>query len=68
MEDILLKVGDIMFFDWENDGEADHTGIVEKTEKGKVYTIEGNTSGDSCKQKEYDINSNMILGYGTPMY
>lgn len=43
-------------------------GIVEKVENGKVYTIEGNTSGDMCKQNVYDINSNVILGYGTPMY
>lgn len=62
------KAGDIIFFDWDNDDESDHTGIVEKVENGTVYTIEGNTSGDSCKQKEYSINSNVILGYGTPMY
>lgn len=60
--------GDIIFFDWDNDKKADHTGIVEKCENGKVYTIEGNTSGDVCKQKDYDINSSVILGYGTPMY
>lgn len=65
---ILLKVGDIIFFDWENDGEADHTGIVEKTENNTVYTIEGNSSGDTCRQKSYDINSSVILGYGKPAY
>ena len=65
---ILLKVGDIIFFDWENDGEKDHTGIVEKTENNTVYTIEGNSSGDTCRQKSYDINSSVILGYGTPNY
>jgi len=64
----IPKAGDIIFFDWDNDEEADHTGIVEKAENGTVYTIEGNTSGDSCKEKEYSINSTMILGYGTPMY
>ena len=42
-------------------------GIVQKIENGKVYTIEGN-SNDSCKQREYDINSEEILGYGTPKY
>lgn len=68
--DIRLKHGDIIFFDWEysKDGKADHVGIVEKVENGKVYTIEGNTSGDKCKQNNYDINSMVILGYGTPMY
>ena len=27
------KDGDIIFFDWENDGSADHVGIVEKVAK-----------------------------------
>jgi hypothetical protein len=63
------KAGDIIFFDWadSNDGQADHVGIVEKVENGRVYTIEGN-SNDSCKQRDYDLNSNEIRGYGTPMY
>lgn len=65
---ILLKVGDIIFFDWDNDKDADHVGIVEKTENNTVYTIEGNSSGDTCRQKSYGINSSVILGYGTPMY
>ncbi len=67
---IFLKVGDIIFFDWadSNDGKADHVGIVEKVENGKVYTIEGNSNEDTCRQKEYDVGSSVILGYGTPMY
>ena len=67
---ILQKHGDIIFFDWadSNDGKADHVGIVEKVENGKVYTVEGNSTGDTCRQKEYSIDSSVILGYGTPMY
>ena len=42
--------GTIIFFDWENDGETDHVGIVEKCENGVVYTVEGN-SGDACRRK-----------------
>lgn len=69
-EGILQNLGDIIFFDWvdSNDGKADHVGIVEKAENGTVYTIEGNTKGDMCKQNNYDVNSSVILGYGTPMY
>lgn len=65
-----LKAGDIIFFDWadSNDGKADHVGIVEKCEDGIVYTVEGNTKGDICKQNQYNINSSVILGYGTPAY
>lgn len=43
-------------------------GFVDRVENGKVYTIEGNTKGDMCKQNNYDINGRDILGYGTPMY
>lgn len=63
------KPGDIIFFDWadKHDGHADHVGIVKSVENGRVYTIEGN-SNDSCKERNYDLNSNEIRGYGTPMY
>ena len=69
------RPGDIIFFDWDSpggasgpqDGEADHTGIVEKVENGRVYTVEGN-SGDACRQKDYPIGYYEILGYGTPAY
>lgn len=64
---IYQKHGDIIFFDWQGDGYSDHVGIVEKTKNGKVYTIEGN-SGNECKQKEYNADSSVIMGYGTPMY
>lgn len=62
------KHGDIIFFDWNNDSISDHVGIVEKCENGKIYTIEGNTKGDMCKQNVYDVNSDVIAGYGTPNY
>lgn len=62
------KTGDIIFFDWEVDGKVNHVGIVEKVENGKVYTVEGNSTDDTCRQKEYSINSKVIFGYGTPAY
>jgi len=61
------KAGDIIFFDWESDGNSDHVGIVEKIEDGIVYTIEGN-SDDACKQRNYPIGSSVVCGYGIPMY
>lgn len=37
--------GDIVFFDWNNDGRYDHTGIfVKHIDKNRFETIEGNTS------------------------
>ena len=64
----ILREGDIIFFDWEVDGNVNHVGIVEKVENGKVYTVEKNSTDDMCRQKEYDINSKYIFGYGTPAY
>ena len=61
------SAGQIIFFDWECDGEVDHVGIVEKCENGIVYTVEGN-SGDACRQKQYAIGSSVIYGYGIPAY
>ncbi|WP_346991584.1 lysozyme family protein [Agathobacter rectalis] len=61
------QAGDIIFFDWEGDGETDHVGIVEKCENGVVYTVEGN-SGDACRQNQYTVGSSSIYGYGIPAY
>ena len=61
------SAGDIIFFDWEGDGETDHVGIVEKCENGVVYTVEGN-SGDACRQNQYTVGSSSIYGYGVPAY
>ena len=61
--------GMIIFFDWDDengqDGLSDHTGIVEKVENGRVYTIEGN-SGDSVRQNSYPVGHYEVLGYGCP--
>ena len=67
--------GMIVFFDWDDpdgsagpqDGESDHTGIVERVKDGVVYTVEGN-SGDSCRENHYPVGYYEILGYGVPAY
>ena len=59
--------GDIVFFDWNNNGEPDHVGIVERVEDEYVYTIEGN-SGDAVRQNLFPISSSAIYGYGTPEF
>lgn len=55
--------GDLVFFDWNNDNDPDHVGIVEKVENNYIYTIEGN-SNNECRSKNYKLNSNKIYGYG----
>ena len=66
--------GMIIFYDWDKqgqsgqqDGRADHTGIVWKVENGYVYTIEGNLS-DKCTTSRRQIGEYQILGYGVPLY
>jgi signal peptidase I len=67
--------GDIIYF--SNDGETPaHVGIVNAIKDGRVYTIEGNTSGGSelianggaVAQKSYLLTYKKILGYGNPAY
>lgn len=42
------KKGDLVIFDWQKDGVADHEGfIVKDNDDGTVTTIEGNTSSTS---------------------
>ena len=71
--DITPEPGMIIFFDWDDpnsggqDGETDHTGIVERVENGRVYTVEGN-SGNSCRENSYPIGHYEIYGYGCPAY
>lgn len=43
-----VRSGDIVLFDWNRDGTADHIGIVDKPpvkKNARFSTIEGNTSG-----------------------
>ena len=64
------RPGDLIFFDWAaggQDGHADHVGIVERVENGRVYTVEGN-SDDAVRQSSYPIGYHEIYGYGTPAY
>lgn len=64
--------GDQIFF--KSGNEMGHTGIVEKVENGRVYTIEGNTSSDagvvanggSVNNKSYALSYAKIGGYGRP--
>jgi hypothetical protein len=59
--------GDIIFYDWEGDGLADHVGIVEKAENSTVYSVEGN-AGDRCVENSHMIGAAPIYGFGLPQY
>lgn len=68
------QVGDQIFFGVK--GDEYHTGIVYKVDASKVYTIEGNTSGDAgvvdngggVFKKSYSRSNSQIAGYGRPRY
>ena len=60
--------GMVIFFQWYGSDSliADHVGIVEKVEGGRVYTIEGN-SNDQVRQNSYPVGYGEIKGYGVPI-
>ncbi|WP_217968640.1 CHAP domain-containing protein [Adlercreutzia caecimuris] len=48
-----LKAGDVVLFDWEDDGTDDHVGLVVSNDvkANTVKTIEGNTSGGKVAER-----------------
>ena len=68
------KSGDIITFNWDqdyqqNDGWADHIGIVEYVENGLIHTIEGNSGeAGTVKRNVYRIGHGNIRGFATPRY
>jgi len=48
------KKGDFIVFDWNDDDQGDHIGIVSGTDYSSVYTIEGN-SNDAVAAKAYNL-------------
>ena len=65
--DYIPSPGDIIFFDYDHNGSANHVGIVESCDGSTVYTIEGNAS-DAVKQLSYMVGYSGIMGYGVPAY
>lgn len=67
------KPGDVIFYDWgdngagDNTGWSDHVGIVETVSGGQITVIEGNY-GDAVKRRKLAVNGRYIRGYGVPNY
>lgn len=61
--------GDLVFFDWEQDGLTDHVGLVYGVDEKDNYllTIEGNHSR-TVGTFEYLLNDPRIMGYGILKY
>lgn len=67
--------GDIVFFDWNKDGTADHVGIVTANKGSYLETIEGNTSsgrrgsqsnGGGVYRRARSLS--LVLAVATPNY
>lgn len=72
-ENMIPKVGDIVFYDWEdngigdNKGWADHVGIVESVNGNNFTVIEGNYS-NSVKRRTLTVNQRYLRGFARPKY
>lgn len=69
---IVPKVGDIILFNWDinqqqNNGYADHIGIVEEVNGSSIVTIEGNYK-DKVTRRRINVGWGYIRGYARPKY
>lgn len=67
------KPGEIIFYDWQDDGKgdnvgySDHVGIVEKVDGKNITIIEGNIN-DTVGRRVIVVNEKGIRGYAAPKY
>lgn len=71
------KPGDLILFDWEDNGRGDctgapnHIGIVTAVKDGKITDIEGNNNdkyGHPVSYRTVSVNSRYIRGFMTPRF
>ena len=61
--------GDLVFYDWEQDGIADHVGLVVEVtpaageEAARLITMEGNVE-DRVQYMSYALDNPVVLGFG----
>ena len=60
-----VKRGDLIFFDWDSNGESNHVGFVNSLESGNlITTIEGNYRG-TVGYRTLTATSKAILGFAS---
>lgn len=65
--------GDVIFYDWEDNGVGDnvgapnHVGLVDSVTGSTIKVIEGNKN-NAVEYREILVNSKFIRGYGLPNY
>lgn len=67
--------GDLIFYDWEDDGKGDcigqpnHVGVVISVEDNRINVIEGNKGTPGrVAYRNVSVGSRYIRGFGVPMY
>ncbi|MGX1778265.1 CHAP domain-containing protein [Nocardia brasiliensis] len=62
------RAGDMIIFDWEQDGIPDHVGIVASVDPatGRITTIEGNTDENRVQEQQYEMNAGSLVGVVKP--
>ena len=66
-----FQTGDILYYDWDISGDADHVGIIEKVAGNTLTVIEGNNGNypnDRVRRREISSASSLIYGYARPKY
>lgn len=72
-ENRIPNPGDILFYDWDDNGVGDnkgnpeHVGIVEKVVGDTITVIEGNYK-NAVTRRNIRVNGKYIRGYGIPKY
>ena len=68
------KPGDIILYDWQDDGKgdntgtADHIGYVEKVSGNTITVIEGNMGNGVVGRRNIQVNGKYIRGFIYPKY
>lgn len=60
-----IQMGDLVFYDWNHDGVADHIEWVESVSQTGIVTIGGNVSD---KVGRWSRSYADVMGYGRPIY
>ena len=72
-DDYIPLVGDIIYYDWQdngvgdNKGSSDHVGIVVEVAGKAIKIIEGNKN-NRVEYRTLTVNGKYIRGYGVPKY
>lgn len=72
-ENYTPKIGDIVFYDWQDNGKGDnkgtpdHVGIVVDVSRETFMVIEGNYQ-NAVKERVMQINGRYLRGFATPNY